>query len=227
MIFITGASHGIGRLLFEHFSANGKECRGSFFSSVVHPDSRLSRVDVRSYKQIASWIDSALAEKDEEELVLCNCAGVTYNAFAHKADVQSWRDVIEVNLIGSFNAIRALLPHMRNISHGRVINFSSIVGQKGVPGTSAYAASKSGLWGMTRAIAVENAAKNITINNINLGYFDIGIIAKVPAEQLAGIVKTIPVGHLGIPDNIVKTVEFMLANGDLCGTSVDVNGGQF
>ena len=77
-----------------------------------------------------------------------------------------------------------------------IINFSSIVGQKGVPGTSAYAASKSALWGMTKALSIENGSKRITINNINLGYFDIGMIDKVPISHQSSILATIPVGQL-------------------------------
>lgn len=225
MIFITGASRGIGRLLFNHFSEKGEDCRGTYLNTAASADERLSRVDVRDADAVASWIDAGVLAAKPKELVLVNCAGITYNAFGHKADARMWRNVIEVNLIGSFNAARAILPHMRAGGQGRIINFSSVVGQKGVPGTSAYAASKSGLWGMTKALAVENASKNITVNGINLGYFDIGIIEEIPPENMPAIVKSIPVGRLGAPGNIVRTVEFILANGDVCGASLDVNGG--
>lgn len=225
MLFITGASHGIGKLLMGHFSEKGVTCRGTFFNSPQSDDKRLSHVDIRCYDAVYSWIESELQDNAEDELILINCAGITYNSFGHKAEIESWRNVIEVNLIGSFNAIRAVLPHMRNLNYGRIINFSSVVAQKGVPGTSAYAASKAGLLGMTKALSVENASKNITINSINLGYFDIGIIEHVPPEQLASVIKSIPVGRLGNPSNIIGTIEFLLNNNDVCGTSVDVNGG--
>ena len=139
--------------------------------------------------------------------------------------MDAWRNVIDVNLIGVFNVIRAVLPRMRKLNYGRIINFASVVGQKGVPGTSAYAASKTALWGLTKALAVENAGKSITINNINLGYFDIGIIDQVPISHQASLVASIPVGHLGNPINILKTVKFIVENGDLCGASLDVSGG--
>lgn len=225
MIFITGASRGIGRLLFNHFSGRGEDCRGTYLSSAESPDARLSRVDVRDSEAVAAWMNAAIADAQPAELILINCAGITYNAFGHKADVAAWRNVIDVNLIGSFHTAHAILPHMRSGGHGRIINFSSVVGQKGVPGTSAYAASKAGLWGLTKALAVENASKNITINSINLGYFDIGIIEEVPEAQLAAVTKSIPVGRLGDPRNIVSTIEYLVANGDVCGSSIDVNGG--
>lgn len=227
MYFITGASRGIGRLLFNHFAERGEDCRGAYLSSAGGGDARLSRVDVRDADAVAAWVNTAVGEANPDEFVLINCAGITYNAFGHKADASAWRNVIDVNLIGSFHTILALLPHMRAGGHGRIVNFSSVVGQKGVPGTSAYAASKAGLWGMTKALAVENASKNVTINNINLGYFDIGIIEEVPEPQLAAVTKSIPVGRLGDPRNIIRTVEFLIANGDICGSSVDVNGGLF
>ena len=78
---------------------------------------------------------------------------------------------------------------------------------------------------MTKALSVENARKNITINNINLGYFDIGIIDQVPTNSLEGLIETIPVRRLGAPSNIVKTVDYIVDNSDLCGASIDVNGG--
>jgi len=227
MIFITGASRGIGQLLLKHFQSQGQDCHGTYFRSDPLNNEALSRVDVRSFNAVSSWVNESLIDKTDDQLVLINCAGITYNSFAHKADMEMWRDVLEVNLIGSFNTIRAILPHMRSRNYGRIINISSVVGQKAVPGTSAYAASKSALWGMTRAIAIENSSKNITVNNINLGYFDIGIIDEVPEEQLASVVKEIPVGRLGQPDNIIKTIEFLLNNGDVCGSSIDVNGGLF
>lgn len=225
MIFITGASRGIGKLLMEYFTEQGQLCRGTYFNSAQTDDTRLSRVDIRSFDEVFVWIESEIKNNKKEEIILINCAGITYNAFGHKAEIESWRKVIDVNLIGTFNAIRSVLPHMRESNYGRIINFSSVVAQKGVPGTSAYAASKAGLSGMTKALSVENAGKNITINNINLGYFDIGIIEHVPSEQLASVIKSIPVGRLGKPSNIVKTIEFIIANNDFCGSSLDINGG--
>lgn len=225
MYLITGASGGIGRLLFEKFTDEGKVCFGTFHSTsnINHPN--LSKVDVRDFDEVNMWVSNLLKDSDEKEMILINCVGTTYNAFGHKADIDEWRNVIDVNLLGVFNAIRAVLPHMRESNYGRIINFSSIVGQKGVAGTSAYAASKSALWGLTKALSVENGSKRITINNINLGYFDIGMIDKVPISHQSSIVATIPVGQLGQPTNIIKTVKYIIENEDLCGASLDVNGG--
>jgi NAD(P)-dependent dehydrogenase (short-subunit alcohol dehydrogenase family) len=225
MYLITGASRGIGQLLFDNLSNRGEICHGTYNSSPATEISNLTQVDVRSFDAVSKWVTDVVDESNSDRLVLINCAGITYNAFGHKSDLDQWKNVIDVNLIGSFNLIRALLPHMRDSNYGRIINLSSVVAQKGVPGTSAYAASKSGLWGMTKALSVENARKNITINNINLGYFDIGIIDQVPTNSLEGLMETIPVRRLGAPSNIIKTVDYIVDNSDLCGASIDVNGG--
>lgn len=226
MYLITGASRGIGKLLFENFSKRGEICYGTYYSSPSKKNN-LSKVDVRSFEDVSNWVNEILDESESDKLVLINCAGITYNSFGHKSDLIKWQNVIEVNLIGCFNCIRAILPHMRKANYGRIINLSSIVAQKGIPGTSAYAASKSGLWGMTKALSAENAEKNITINSINLGYFDIGMIDQVPTKNLEDLVDNIPVKRLGKPKNIIKTVDYIIENTDLCGASIDVNGGLY
>ena len=225
MYLITGASRGIGQLLFDNLSSRGEICHGTYNSSLVTDYNNFSQVDVRSFDAVSKWVTGIVDGSNSDSLVLINCAGITYNAFGHKSNIDQWRNVIDVNLIGSFNLIRAVLPYMRAENYGRIINFSSVVAQKGVPGTSAYAASKSGLWGMTKALSVENAGKNITINNINLGYFDIGIIDEVPTINIKNLVETIPVRRLGKPSNIIRTVDYIVDNADLCGVSLDVSGG--
>jgi acetoacetyl-CoA reductase/3-oxoacyl-[acyl-carrier protein] reductase len=120
------------------------------------------------------------------------------------------------------------LNKMREQNFGRIINISSIVAQKGVPGTSAYAASKSALWGMTKAIAVENASKGITINNLNLGYFDIGMIEQVSQDVQDSIKKQIPVNNeFGNSMNIYNAIKFLFNSPYITGTSIDINGGLY
>ncbi|GMU86065.1 MAG: beta-ketoacyl-ACP reductase [Ignavibacteriales bacterium] len=225
MYLITGASKGIGRLLFDYYTSKGQVVFGTYNRSKIVEPRNLGKVDVRSYEEVNKWISSLIEIEQPEELILINCAGISYNALAHKADLQKWEDVISVNLIGSFNTIRACLPYMREKNYGRIINFSSVVPQKGVIGTSAYSASKAGLWGLAKTVAVENASKGITINNINLGYFNIGMIEQVPEEFLGKIVAQIPLGKLGSPENIIQTVEYLQSNDYITGASIDVNGG--
>ena len=225
MILITGASRGIGKYLIQRFWETGESAYGTY--NLTHPESNkpecFARVDVCNYSDVSNWIDSI---KDElTKLSLINCAGVNYNSFAHKADIDNWAHVINVNLIGSFNVIRAVLPYMRKQQFGRIINLSSVVAQIGVPGTSAYASSKAGLWGLTRSIAVENAKKGITINSLNLGYFNLGVIQEVPEEFQKVLKEKIPAGDFGHPEQIFNAVKFIMETDYLNGVSVDLNGG--
>jgi len=226
-VLITGASRGIGLFLMRKLMAAGHQVQGIY--NATEPDeilkSFMSKVDITDENQVASWVASVL--KPSDQVVLINCAGTNYNAFAHKANVEKWKQVIDINLIGPFRAINAVLPFMREIGFGRIINFSSVVAQKGIPGTSAYAASKAALWGMTKSIAVENASKRITINNLNLGYFDIGMIKDVPEEMLSVIKKSIPQQKLGDSENILEAVNFLINADYVTGSSIDVNGGFF
>jgi NAD(P)-dependent dehydrogenase (short-subunit alcohol dehydrogenase family) len=225
-ILITGASKGIGSFLMAKFLADGKEVFGTF-NSTVPPvtEVNLTKVDITVIEEVKKWIEKICTTDDQ--IALVNCAGANYNALAHKAEIVKWKKIIDVNLVGTFNLISTVLPFMREKGYGRIINFASVVPQKGVPGTSAYSASKAGLWGLTKSIASENAKKGITINTLNLGYYDIGMITEVPEEILQGIIKSIPVQKLGNPENIYNAINFLISSDYITGTSIDINGGLF
>lgn len=225
MIIITGASRGIGKYLMQKFLDSGETVCGTYQNTAPdeHLKTYMTKVDVSNYNEVASWV--AGFENTPEKITLLNCAGTNYNAFAHKADPETWAKVIGVNLIGTFNMIHALLPLMREQSYGRIINFASVVGQMGVPGTSAYSASKTGMYGLTKSIAVENAAKGITINNLRLGYFDIGMITEVPEKFQQAIKDKIPTGQFGDPLNIWNAVQFLRKSDYVNGTNIDMSAG--
>lgn len=224
MILITGASRGIGKFLFDEFTKEGQETYGTFFSgnSELEKNEKYFLLDVTDFTKTDELIKKLSSKIDR--FVLINCAGNNYNCFAHKSEPEEWNKVIMTNLIGTYNMIRASLPVMREQGYGRIINFASVVAEVGIPGTSAYAASKSGLWGMTRSIAVENASKGITVNNLNLGYFDIGMITEVSEEYQQIVKKKIPTGKFGDPKNIFNAVKFIISSDYLNGTSLDING---
>tara|TARA_B100000767_G_scaffold251575_1_gene254718 strand:- start:34 stop:717 length:684 start_codon:yes stop_codon:yes gene_type:complete len=227
MIIITGASSGVGKFLFDTYTGLGEEVYGTYNRSIpetTKSNGHYNQVDILNYDQVENWIKSIKPVKD---LVLINCAGITYNAFAHKADIELWRNVIDVNLIATYNVIRIILPLMREANFGRIVNFSSVAAQKATPGISAYAASKAALWGMTKSISIENASKGITINNINLGYSELGMIEQVP-EKYRDIIKAeIPSGEFCKKEDVFKCVEFVRNNNYLNGSSIDLNGGIF
>ena len=148
MIIITGASRGIGAFLVKSYHETGEEITGIYKGSAdselpVYDNVRMVQLDISDYEKTEAWFKTAGLEG--KDITLINCAGINYNSFGHKADIASWKNVIEVNLVATFNLIRLCLPFMREKGWGRIINMSSVVSQKGIPGTSAYAASKAAL----------------------------------------------------------------------------------
>lgn len=121
---------------------------------------------------------------------------------------------------------RGMLPRMREVGFGRIIMMSSVLSRTMVPGSLAYSVTKAGLGGLTRVIAAENAKKGITANSLALGYHNVGIISSVPEKMLnERVLPSIPVGHLGDPNNIVAAIEYLLKADYVTGTTLDINGG--
>lgn len=226
MIIISGASRGIGNYLMQEFLKTGENVIGLYNNNRPKENEELFfNVDISSLQSIDCFVKTNSEKLNK--IVLINCAGTNYNSFAHKADPKKWAQLISVNLVGTFYLINALLPQMRKQNYGRIINFSSVLAQIGIPGTSAYAASKAGLWGMTKAIAAENASKGITINNLNLGYFNIGMITDVPLDIQEQIISRIPSNKLGNKEEIYKAVSFLISAEYVNGTNIDINGGLY
>ena len=226
-ILIAGASGGIGKYLAEQFSEKGFEVFGTYNS---HPPKqnlkyKMDKVDVTKEPEIEEWINNVANCSDELSFIYC--VGLNYNCITHKAETDKWLEVINTNLIGAQLSLKHILPLMRNKRYGRIILFSSVVPQIGVPGTSAYSSSKAGLWGLTKTVAIENATYGITINTVNLGYFDIGMIKDVPTEFLNKIINSIPMGKLGDPVNILKTVEYLISADYISRNQINLNGGLY
>ncbi len=225
---ITGASRSIGLFLLKSFIEKKYTVFGTY--SGTEPEKELAqyftKVDVGNTDEVQKWIENSVDENDE--IVLINCASINYNALARRSDVDDWLNLINVNIGGTFRTINSVLPFMYKRGFGRIINFSSIVAQRGVMGTSAYATSKSALWGLSKAIAVENGHKGITINNINLGYVNAGMtLNDVPDKLREQIIQQIPAKKLGSLEDILKTVQYLIDTEYINGTSIDLNGGLY
>lgn len=225
MIIITGASRGIGKFLFDRYSQNKDVC-GTYLTTVPKTleQGNFFQVDVSSRESVECFFQTM--NDKLVDIVLINCAGISYNCFTHKSEPEKWRRVVETNLIGTYHMIRFALPLMRCQNYGRIINFSSVIAQKGTPGVSAYAASKAGLWGLTRSLAQENGSKGITINNINLGYVQAGMgVEQVPKAFQNIIKEQIPSKEFCTLSDILKTVDYLIDTPYINGTSIDLNGG--
>ena len=225
MIIITGASRGVGNFLISSFIKTSKEPVIGIYNKSKPSDKPefFTKIDVRNMDEIDNFVEHR--KEELKDITLINCAGISYNSFTHKSDSEKWKSVVETNLFGTYNFIRALLPLMREQKFGRIINFSSVVALKPTPGVSAYAASKSALWGLSKSIAVENARLNININNINLGYSELGMIETVPEEYKNKIISQIPAGKLCSSKDILNTINYLKSTSYITGSSIDLSGG--
>jgi acetoacetyl-CoA reductase len=161
--------------------------------------------------------------------ILVNAAGITRDGTLRKMDKAQWDAVLSVNLDGVFNLTRAAIEGMTARGFGRVVNISSVNGQTGQFGQANYSAAKAGMHGFTMALAREVARKGVTVNSISPGYCETAMVMAIPEDIRAGIVAQVPVGRLGRPEEIARTVAFLAAEdaGFITGANIPVNGGLF
>ncbi len=171
-------------------------------------------------------IDEVVAEYGRVD-ILVNNAGITVDKTVKRMTVDDWHAVLRVNLSGSFYMAKAALPHLVETGRGRVVNISSVIGETGNFGQANYAASKSGLFGFTKTLAIEYASKGVTVNAITPGFVATDMVNAVPDDVLANIVSTIPVGRLGRADEIARAVRFLVDDdaGYITGSIMAINGG--
>jgi len=188
----------------------------------------LARGDVSSPEDA-----EAMVREVERQLgpvdILVNNAGITRDTTFHKMTSQQWNEVICTNLNSVFNVTRPVIEGMRERKWGRIIQISSINGQKGQYGQANYAAAKAGMHGFTISLAQENARFGITVNTVSPGYIATDMVMAVPEEVRAKIVAQIPTGRLGNPDEIAYAVGFFIPDqaGWITGANLSANGGQY
>jgi acetoacetyl-CoA reductase len=183
--------------------------------------------DVSSYEACRQGV--AQVEKDLGPVdVIVNNAGITRDGVLHRMTPEQWNEVIQTNLTSCFNMCRCVIDGMRERGFGRIINIGSINGLAGQFGQVNYSAAKSGIHGFTKALGQEGAAKGITVNAITPGYIDTDMVRAVPPNVLEKIVAKIPVGRLGKPEEIARSVLFLVADegGFITGSTLSINGGQ-
>ncbi|HEV7158482.1 MAG TPA: acetoacetyl-CoA reductase [Caulobacteraceae bacterium] len=233
--FVTGGTRGIGRAISGRLKAAGYKVAAGYAGNEVAAQACADELGVLVVKgNVSSFEACAQAVKKVEADygpidVLVNNAGITRDAMLHKMSEQQWTEVIHVNLASIFNMTRNVIEGMRERSYGRIVNISSINGQKGQMGQTNYSAAKAGMIGFTKALAQENARKGITVNCIAPGYVDTEMVSAVPKNVLDQIIAGIPVGRLGMADEIARCVAFLAAedSGFITGATLSVNGGQY
>ncbi|MDP1630913.1 MAG: acetoacetyl-CoA reductase [Caulobacter sp.] len=233
--FVTGGTRGIGKAIVERLKADGMQVAAGYSGNEEAAAETARELGVMVVKgNVGNFEDCQRAvAAAEAELgpidVLINNAGITRDGFFHKMTPQQWREVVGVNMDSAFNMTRQVIEGMRERNWGRVINISSINGQKGQVGQTNYSAAKAGVIGFTKALALENAKKGITVNVICPGYIDTDMVASVPENVLAGIIAGIPVGRLGKGEEIADMVAYLAGEraGFVTGATFTLNGGQY
>jgi acetoacetyl-CoA reductase len=232
---VTGGTRGLGRAISMALREAGHRV-----AAVYHRDADAAKrftdaTAIPSYKWNVADFDACHQGilEVEQDLgpvdILVNNAGVIADAMLHHMTPEQWMNVIQTNLGSMFNMSRNVIEGMRVRQFGRIVNISSINGRKGQAGQTNYAASKAGVLGFTRALALEAASKNITVNAIAPGYCDTEMVSTLPSEILQRIIAAIPVGRLGLPADVGRTAVFLSSDeaGFINGATIDVNGGQF
>jgi acetoacetyl-CoA reductase len=232
---VTGGTRGLGRAVSESLKQQGcqvaavyhgnDEAAKAFESELKIPIFKWDVADFQACRAGIAEIERRLGPIE----ILVNNAGITRDATLHRMSPEQWWAVINTNLGSMFNMCRNVIEGMRERHFGRIINVSSINGQKGQFGQTNYSAAKAGILGFTKALALEEANKGITVNAVAPGYCETEMVAAVPADVLKSIISGIPVGRLGKPSDIARTVAFLASEQAdfITGATISVNGGQY
>jgi len=233
---VTGGTRGIGEAISKALKAAGYTVAASYAGNDEAAQKFKAATGINVYKWDVSSFDACAAgiKQVEADLgpveVLVNNAGITRDTMFHRMSPEQWNEVIGTNLSSLFNMCRPVIEGMRARKFGRVINISSINGQKGQFGQVNYSAAKAGDIGFTKALALENAKGGITVNAICPGYINTEMVQAVPKDVLEkSILPLIPVNRLGEPEEIARAVVFLAADeaGAITGSTLTINGGQY
>ena len=236
---VTGGIGGIGTAICRHLAQRGHkvvtnyraEAKARAWQSAQKADGfdfALAAGDVSDTASAEAMIKDAESQLGGIE-ILINNAGITRDTTFHKMSALQWQEVINTNLNSCFNVTRPLIDGMRTRKWGRIIQISSINGQKGQYGQANYAASKAGMHGFTISLAQENAKFGITVNTVSPGYVLTEMVRAVPEDVRAKIAAQIPIGRLGDPDEIAYAVGFLADERAswITGANLSINGGHY
>jgi acetoacetyl-CoA reductase len=232
---VTGGTRGIGHAISVALKDAGFKVAANYAGNDAAAQKFQEETGIATFKWDVGDYEACAAglKRVESELgpldVVVNNAGITRDGMLHRLTPQMWNDVIRVNLGSMYNMTQPLIEGMRSRNWGRIVNISSINGQKGQLGQCNYSAAKAGVIGFTKALAQETARKGITVNCIAPGYIDTEMVAAVPEDVLKKIVDQIPVGRLGSAAEIARCVVFLAGEdaGFITGSTITINGGQY
>src|SRR5689334_3223804 len=233
---VSGGTRGIGASISKALKAAGYKVAATYSGNDAAAEKFKAATGINVYKWDVSSFDACAAgiKQVEADLgpveVLVNNAGITRDTPFHRMSPEHWTAVINTNLGSLFNMTRQVFEGMRGRKFGRIINVSSINGQKGQFGQVNYSAAKAGELGFTKALAQEGARSGITVNAICPGYINTEMVQAVPKDVLEkSILPQIPIGRLGEPEEIARCVVFLASDeaGLITGATLSANGGQY
>ncbi len=233
---VTGGSRGIGAAISKALKAAGYKVAATYAGNDNAANAFKKETGIPVYKWDVSSTEACAAGLKQVEAdlgpveVLINNAGITRDSAFHRMTAEQWHAVINTNLNSLFNMTRPVIEGMRARKFGRIINISSINGQKGQMGQANYSAAKAGELGFTKALAQESARSGITVNAICPGYIATEMVKAVPQDVLEkNILPHIPTGRLGEPDEIARCVVFLASDDSsfITGATLTANGGQY
>lgn len=232
---VTGGTRGIGASISKYLQKHGFQVIANYHSNDEAAQQfkketgvDVAKFDVANFSEVQKKVGDLITQYGAIHAVINN-AGITKDGFLHKAKEEDWDAVINTNLKSVFNVCRAVIPAMREQEYGRIVNISSINALKGQFAQTNYCAAKAGLIGFTKALALESARKNITVNVVCPGYIETDMTGAIPAEILTEIVKSIPAGRMGKPEEIGALVSYLVSEeaAYTTGATFSVNGGQY
>ena len=232
---ITGGTRGIGAAISIKLKETGYKVAAIYAGNdeVATKFSMDNKIDIFKWS-IGNYEECVAGIKNVEQNlgpvdILVNNAGITRDGMFHKMSQAEWCDVINVNLNGLFNMTHPVWDGMRTREFGRIVNISSINGQKGQLGQANYSAAKAGELGFTKSLALEGARKGITVNAICPGYINTDMVQAMSEKAIQATENQIPVGRLGEPDDIARCVKFLVADDAtfITGSTITANGGHY
>jgi acetoacetyl-CoA reductase len=232
---VTGGTRGIGAAISQSLLNDGYKVIANYADNderaikfAQNTGAIIKKFDVSDFDSVCKAVTEIQAEHGFID-VLVNNAGITRDGFFHKMTPQQWKEVLSTNLDSMFNVSRPIFETMRNRGTGRIINISSINGQKGQAGQTNYSAAKAGVIGFTKALAQEAAHKGVTVNCICPGYINTEMVSGINENVLKSIVSNIPAGRLGEADEIGALVRYIASDeaGFMNGSVQSINGAQY
>jgi acetoacetyl-CoA reductase len=225
VVVVTGASRGLGKAIAEELASGGAKVVVNYSRSKEPAEELVDQIsesggeaiavqaDVSDPEQAQNLIDQAL-ERFNRVDVLINNAGINIDRTLRKLSVDDWDKVIQVDLNSAFYTVHAVLEHMTDQGGGKIINMSSFVGEAGNIGQANYSAAKAGLLGFTKTAAQELARFGITVNAICPGFIETDMVANIPEEAQQKLLKQVPLGRFGKPEEVARAVRYLIEDGD-------------